>query len=334
MVRAVEIRAFEPDDEPRVVELLQRAFGRWPRHIEGIEPREFFRWKHSASPFGPSICLVAEADGALTGFVGLMPWRLRIGEQVLSTIRGVDLAVDPAHRRHGVSMSLIGAARGHYPEDIALDWTNPNEYSRGGVLKSGRRRVNGVPRFVGPGGPLVLTIRRALVGDRRPSPRRLAGEPASAVLEDRARLAPLLERARSPSDRITTAVDPAFLRWRYGQFEHYRAVTDDGAGGRGGGIAIFRVRGHGRFWVAQVCELLIERDDPRIARRLFAQVRKAARVDFLACSLPSRAHAARAGFLTSPHRTLLTANPLRDDLHPDPTLPASWDLSLGDLDLL
>jgi len=57
-------------------------------------------------------------------------------------------------------------------------------------------------------------------------------------------------------------------------------------------------------------------------------------VDFLACSLPSRAHAARAGFLTSPHRTLLTANPLRDDLHPDPTLPASWDLSLGDLDLL
>jgi hypothetical protein len=69
----------------------------------------------------------------------------------------------------------------------------------------------------------------------------------------------------------------------------------------------------------------IERDDPRIARRLFAQVRKAARVDFLACSLPSRAHAARTGFLRSPHRTLLTANPLRDTVHPDPTLPASWD---------
>jgi hypothetical protein len=84
LIGAVEIRAFEPDDEPRVVELLQRAFGCWPRDIDGIEPREFFRWKHSASPFGPSICLVAETDGALTGFFGLMPWRLRIGE-VLST---------------------------------------------------------------------------------------------------------------------------------------------------------------------------------------------------------------------------------------------------------
>src|SRR5882757_438313 len=112
---ALAVRAFEPHDEPRVLELLQRAFGDWPRHIEGIDAGEFFRWKHMASPFGRSICLVAEADGELIGFVGLMPWRLRIGERVLSTIRGVDLAVDPAHRRRGVSMSVIRAARGHYP---------------------------------------------------------------------------------------------------------------------------------------------------------------------------------------------------------------------------
>jgi hypothetical protein len=154
------------------------------------------------------------------------------------------------------------------------------------------------------------------------------------VLEDRARIAGLLEQARRASDRITTDGDPAFLHWRYGQFEHYRAVGTEAEGGRGGGIAIFRVRRHGRFWVAQICELLVEHDDPRTARRLLAEVRSSSRVDFLACSLPSRVHAARRGLLKAPRGTLLTANPLRDNLHPDPTLPASWALSLGDLELL
>jgi GNAT superfamily N-acetyltransferase len=330
---AVTVRALEPEDEPRVVELLQRAFGDWPR-IEGVQPGEFFRWKHTASPFGASICLVAEANGALIAFVAMMPWRLRIGEQVLSAIRGVDLAVDPAHQRRGVSMSLIGAARDHYSDDVALAWTNPNEYSRGGLVKSGRRKVNGLPRFVGPGGPLRLTIRRALTGGAGTPPRRLAGEPAAVVLEDRTRTERLLARARTPDDRVTTDADPAFLDWRYGRIGAYRAVAAERAGGRGAGVAIFRVRSYGRFWVAQICELFVEHDDPRTARRLFAQVRKAARVDVIVCSLPSRAHAARRGFVKSPGGTLLTVNPLRENLRPDPTLPASWALSLGDLELL
>jgi len=157
---AVTVRAFESNDESRVVELLQRAFGRWPRHIDGVQPSEFFRWKHSTSPFGKSICLVAEAEDALIGFAALMPWRLRIGEQVLSAIRGVDLAVDPGYQRRGVSMRLIGAARGHYSDEVALGWTNPNEYSRGGVLKSGRRKVVGLPRYVGLGGWLASPPQR------------------------------------------------------------------------------------------------------------------------------------------------------------------------------
>ena len=331
---AVTVRAFEFKDEPHVVELLQRAFGRWPRHIDGVQPSEFFRWKHGASPFGESICLVAEAEDVPIGFAAMMPWRLRIGEQVLSAIRGVDLAVDPAYQRRGVSMSLIGAARGHYSDQVALGWTNPNEYSRGGVLKAGRRKVNGLPRFVGPGGWPHLTVARALANGAGPAPRRLAGEPAAAVLEDRARIARLLEQARRPSNRITTDGDPAFLHWRYGQFADYRAVVAEAQGGRGGGIAIFRVRRHGRFSVAQICELLVEHDDPRTARRLLAEIRSSSRADFVACSLPSRVHAARRGLLKSPRGTLLTANPLRENLDPDPTLPASWALSLGDLELL
>ncbi len=43
-----------------------------------------------------------------------MPGRLRFGERVLETMRGVDLAVDPSLQRRGVSVALIGAAREQY----------------------------------------------------------------------------------------------------------------------------------------------------------------------------------------------------------------------------
>ncbi len=144
-----------------MLELMRDAFGQWPRRLEGVAPSRFFQWKHTDCPFGPSVRLVACADVAPIGFLGQMPWSLRCGERVLSTMRGVDLAVDPAHRRRGVSMSLLGAARAHYSADVAFAWSNPNEYSRGGVLKApGRRRVDGLPRFVGFGEPLRAEISR------------------------------------------------------------------------------------------------------------------------------------------------------------------------------
>jgi hypothetical protein len=41
---AVKVRAFDAKDEPRVLEVLQAAFGQWPRDIQGVTASEFFRW--------------------------------------------------------------------------------------------------------------------------------------------------------------------------------------------------------------------------------------------------------------------------------------------------
>jgi GNAT superfamily N-acetyltransferase len=331
---AVKVRAFVADDEPGVLEVLQAAFGRWPRGIHGVAPNEFFRWKHVDGPLGPSILLVAEADGAVIGFAAYMPWRFRAGEEILVTARGVDFAVHPSHRRRGVSVALIKAAARHCSGDVAFIWSNPNEKIRPGSLSSGRRQVGRFPHFIRPHGPLLGTIKRAWAGgSRTPGHLRIGADPAAEILRDGAHASLLLARTKQPGDRLVTVKDLAYLRWRYGRFEEYRAVRAD-AGADRSGMVIFRPRRHGRFWVSHVCELFVEQDDLRLARRLLRSVRDAAPADFLSCSFPSRHDAARSGFAQCDRGTAVTAYPLQRNLTLDPTQSASWNLSIGDLELL
>jgi GNAT superfamily N-acetyltransferase len=330
---AVSVRALRGDDEPRVLDLLQGAFGAWPRRWEGVTAAEFFRWKHHANPFGQSTMLVAEVDGGLAGFIALMPWRLRFDGRVHETMRGVDLAVDPALHRRGVSMRLIGAARGQYSPEVVLGWSNPNEQSRGGTIKSGRQEVSGLHRVAGLGGARWRTLARlaspaaATASDLAPG-----GERAGSLLDDEALVSRVLSSPTPGDGRIVTAADPQFLRWRYGWSETYRGLVVE-EGGRAA-MAIFRVERHGRFSVAHICELLVEHGDRRFTRRLVRAVRRAARTEFLIVALGSDGLATRCGLVRSRQAATITVKPLRAGLVPDPTKPRSWALSLGDLELI
>jgi hypothetical protein len=113
----------------------------------------------------------------------------------------------------------------------------------------------------------------------------------------------------------------------------YRAVVTEHPRA-GAGLAIFRTQQHGRFSVAHVCELLSEREDGRIARRLVQGVRARAGADLLVCALPSARVAVRCGLMRSRRTAMIAANPLREGLEPDPVQPSSWELSLGDLELI
>jgi GNAT superfamily N-acetyltransferase len=330
----LKVRAFEAKDEPGVLEVLQAAFGPWPHDIQGVAPGEFFRWKHLAGPFGPSLLLVAEADGAVIGFAAYMPWRFRAGGQILTTVRAVDFAVHPSHRRRGASSALTQTAVTHLSRDVAFTWSNPNEQMRPGSLKSGRRQVGRLPRFVQLRVPLRYTIQRARTkGSMTPQQLPIAADTAAALLHDGAHASLLLARTKQPGDRLVTAKDLDYLRWRYGRFEEYRAIRTDARSG-GSGMVIFRPRRHGSFWVLHVCELFVEQDDRRTARHLLRQVRDAAPADFVTCSFSSRTHAARCGFVPYRGGTVLMTFPLQQNLAPDPTQRASWALSFGDLELL
>ena len=335
-----EIRAYRPEDEPHVLDLLEAAFGNWPRDVEGQHPSEFFRWKHMASPFGRSILLVAEVDGEVIGFEGWLRWRLTAGGRTFEALRGVDLAVAREHRGRGVYKALVQQATEHFLEETAFTFSSPNAQSRPGSLKAGRREVGRFPLFVRLRSPVSTGIRMsaarlaATAGETSPN---VEAERAAEALDDGQGVSSLLSEADESYARLRTLKDLPYLRWRYGSLSAYRAIREERAG-RLAGLAIFRVRRKGPLWTSTVCELLVGRGDRRLARHLLRRVVKAAPVDYVACHFPPRSTprraAVRCGFVPLPRGPVPTIRLLREDIVPDPTGRAAWALCLGDLDLL
>jgi GNAT superfamily N-acetyltransferase len=315
---SVSVRTFERDDEPAALDVLRGSFGTWPRGIGGVSPAEFFRWKHYECPFGPSMLLVAEADGKIVGFQGRMQWRLTSGAGVLETMRGADLAVHPAYRGHGVSLAIRRAAR--FAPQIAFTWSNPNRQSKPGSSKFGRMEVAAAPRYI--------RVHRWPARFSRPRPRPVVGSPsATTVLADSERIAHLLgEQPRDPRLRTKRSVE--YLRWRYGHLPGYHAVATDA------GLAIFRVKPHRSLWFADVCEILTATRSPNEATGLLRRVRQAAEVNLTRCCFPSQRDAARCGFMRWPSHDVLMVTTLHPGLSPDPTTRAAWSLSRGDLELI
>jgi len=90
-----------------VLDLLGLTLGVGPA---GRRPAEFFRWKHLENPFGPSLMLVAEADGRLVGLRAFMRWRFAAGDRQLRAVRAVDTATHPDYQGMGVFSRLTRAA--------------------------------------------------------------------------------------------------------------------------------------------------------------------------------------------------------------------------------
>jgi hypothetical protein len=274
--------------------------------------------------------VVAEADGAVIGFVAYMQWRFTAGGRVVRAVRGVDLAVHPSSRRRGVSLALRTATK--FSSDISFTWSNPNEESRPGGRRVGRYPVTIVTQFVQPRA-LGSTLLRTGAG-RSGTPRKLSVDagPAAEIIGD-APLTSLLDHSQHADARLSTQRTVDYLRWRYARHDDYRGIRVR-SGGVTSGVAIFRCRRHRSLWASHICELLVERDERATVRSLLKGVREAASVDFIRCSFASRAQAASHGFLHYRRGSLLNISPLQPDFVPDPTRPDSWALSIGDLELL
>ncbi|HLH64455.1 MAG TPA: GNAT family N-acetyltransferase [Solirubrobacteraceae bacterium] len=335
--RATEIRPYRAQDEAAVVALLQDAFGRWPTDMDGVDPLAFFRWKHRSGPFGPSAAVVAVDGERVVGYLAWLPWMLRCGGRRIMSYRTTDFAVARSHRGGDVSMAMIRDGKRLLADGYALTWSNPNQLSHRRAGGSGQGRVGTVRTFVRPV-PVGLACRLRAPGQRaatrgRDARTRAADACAGAraagevLAEVAGWLSGLLER--DCSGRLHTARDLAFLRWRYGAFADYRAVCLDHEG-----VAIVRLRRRGSVRIAKVCELVVGDDDPGAAWALARRVSQTVGADLLTCGFASPVAAARCGFVPAPGGHALMVRPVRPDLVPDPTRAASWELSLGDLELI
>jgi GNAT superfamily N-acetyltransferase len=331
----IDVSPYRPEDEGEVLELLASALGGGPA---GRRTPELFRWKHLANSAGPSLVLVARAEGTIAGLRSFMRWRLRADGSVLRGARAVDTATHPRFQRMGIFSRLTAEALDLLAADTDLVFNTPNGRSLPGYLKLGWTPVGAVPVRVRMRRPVsfvrgLRSIDR--LGVARPDVE-LDAPVATELLRDAGAVDRLLVEARTPG-RIETARDADYLRWRYGAPElGYRAV-ERRRGSELEGLAFFRIRSRGALTEATVADLVVRSGDQATARRLLRHIAHVSPVDHLTCSFPPRSAAAqaavRSGFLASPKGMTLVTRPLRTPLAPDPCHLSSWALTLGDLEV-
>ena len=319
---SVEVRPFRPGDEPAAVALLVEVFEGWPRQLPGTDPAAFFRWKHLESPFGPSVMVVAEADGAVIGFEALIRWPVSSGGRTVVGARGVDIAVRPAHRGRGVAGALIRGAAAGIADGYAARLQQPQRRQRPDAREArppARRPVRG-PRPSPPAAAHAAGARRGGAGRGRRAV--TAEDGATEALADSAELASLLASGapgrRSVRDR-TGSRRPA-LALRLGG----RLPGDPRAPRRTAsrpGHLPRRPRG-GPLWALAVCEALAADDDPAVLRVLLREAPAAARVDYAVTPLPegsaARRAALRAGYVRSARGHAAHGQPARRGHRPRP----------------
>ena len=144
-------RFYEDGDEPQIVELLDSVFRGWPKLDIACSKVDYWRWKHLDNPVNSSVVLVTEKDNQVVGSNHSMPVRIKVGEEEILGVLGVDLAVDREHRRQGVRTLM----RGKKLERLIPLGVSHGYYMTGNpiVIESSNRRKQ--PRFPNPVAPYV-----------------------------------------------------------------------------------------------------------------------------------------------------------------------------------
>lgn len=329
----LDVRRWRPEDEPAVLDLLARTLGPGPA---GERSAAFFRWKHEANPFGPSLLLVAETQDRIVGLRALMRWRFELGGTSLRAVRAVDTATDPEHQGRGIFSRLTSHALELLRHDTDLVFNTPNEKSLPGYTRLGWEPVGRLAIQVRVRHPLRMARHGRHLGITD-TPRRDRPEvdaPPVATMTSRVDLDRLLAPRPTTSTHLHTERTPEVFRWRYAEAPHldYRAVGDASTG-----LAVFRVRPRGRLWETTVVEVLPQPGRRGAVGRLLRLVARAADTDHLTMHAGADRrllrHARSRGFVRAPGGILLVHRAVTEPL-PDPVRdPRTWDLSLGDVEV-
>jgi len=107
------IRNVTGADERELLELLFRAFQRWPAFEIPVPPLEHLRWKMRSDPIAARHHLVSEIDDTIAAMMLLVVRRVRVKGRDCLARDGVDAAVDPRYQ----GQRIYGALLDHYQQN-------------------------------------------------------------------------------------------------------------------------------------------------------------------------------------------------------------------------
>jgi GNAT superfamily N-acetyltransferase len=334
------IRPATPADTEPILDLVKRSLG------EATIPRskEYWKWKHQANPFGPSPCLVAEADGQIVGLRAFMRWAWQVRGATVPAVRAVDTATDAAWRGKGIftrlTLALLEQMR---DEGVAFVFNTPNRRSMPGYLKMGWSSLGRLSLWARPVrlGRLarVLSPARRQGGDDG-DPGGDCGSPVSELLEDPA-LPRFLDALSPEEQRFSTPRSREYAHWRYTAIPgfDYRAAWD--LDGDNGAAVVVRLRDRERVRELRLCQLLVggTLKSRRMGRDLLRSLLRETGADVATAmgssGTPVQRVLLRSGFLPVPRSgPVMTVRPLSASTNGlDPLRRSAWDLSIGDLEL-
>jgi len=344
----LQIRLYTPEAISAILDLTQETLG----NSGAVRKTEaFWHWKHETNPFGQSYGLFSwdELNSRLAGLRVLMRWRFNtpVGYQ-LQAVRAVDTATHPAYQRRGIFSTLTRQAVAELSEaGVHFIFNTPNQQSLPGYLKMGWQVVATWPIYIKllrPVRMLAGLIRRSPAGPHLPAFEQYFGREVmnweTFTHQYAAKIPALLEAWEQERTQVglRTPRELTYLQWRYGQHPHlqYGVYALEQAGDLSG-FAILRPNFRYGFKEVVLTELFLKSPDLEFGRLFLNSLHWQLKADYIvahfAQNTVERAWLGRNGFLRVPRRGMVfTVRPL-NVLPQDVLQPATWDLSLGDLEL-
>ncbi|MCH8850234.1 MAG: GNAT family N-acetyltransferase [Chloroflexi bacterium] len=95
----------DPADDPRLLQLLEEAFGGWPAG-GAADAAAHLRWKLHSRPEATRSHVVAEIDGRIVGAVFYLVQEVKVGDRLLHARQGIDACISPGYRKRGVMAEI------------------------------------------------------------------------------------------------------------------------------------------------------------------------------------------------------------------------------------